>query len=142
MPSKKSVKRTSIQIAVRRTGVAFTALESTEQEAQLVNAIVSALSKYNLNRIRILDRAFAEGGSALVARIEDARNALEDAYYELVGRQLDRNHQQYVDLTAQAKAETRELEKDINTLASIGAIIGRFAQAIDAIGRILIVLGV
>ncbi|MCI0663189.1 MAG: hypothetical protein L0220_19150 [Acidobacteria bacterium] len=141
MPSKKAVKRIATRVTVRRSTIALTTFELNERESQLIDAIVAALSEYNLHRTDILDKAFSDGGSALVMQIEDARNALKDAYYELVRTQLDRNHQQYALITEQAKREAKALEQDIRALRSIGEVIGKFGQIIDTVGRILIVLG-
>ena len=74
-------------------------------------------------------------------RIQKARDALEDAYYELVIWQLDSGHQQYLSLIEQAKSATKVIKKNIASFKTFSEIIQSFGKAADLIRRLLIVLG-
>ena len=111
-------------------------------EKELIAAIVDVLSRFNLNRTTILDLAFKQGGANLVASIQEARDALDDAYYELVRRQLDSGHQQYLSLIKLANSATEEIGKSIASLKRISDVIQSFGKAVDVIGRTLIILGI
>lgn len=110
-------------------------------EDELKEKIVEQLVAINLNRSDLLDKAYSEGGIAKIIEFEDAYDALQDSYYEIVQRRLNQAHHRYEELTQTATTATSAIEQSIQQLESVSSIIGKINTAVSTIGQILIVLG-
>jgi hypothetical protein len=112
------------------------------KEEDIERQLSAAIRAYNNNRAQILLKAFDEGGQPLVQQLEAEYDALRDAYFTLLKKQLDQNNHRYEELTIDLRKEAERLEKDIDRLESTASIMNTIASVINLVGRVLIVLGV
>lgn len=112
----------------------------TPEELQV--QIMNAIAAYNQHRAQILQDALNHGGAPLVEQLEGEYEALRDAYFELIRRQLDRNNHRYDQLTQEAASTASAIEQSVTSLANTTQILNTIAGAVNLIGRILIVLGI
>lgn len=111
-------------------------------EEQLKFTLSQAIGEFNNNRAAILQLANTNGGQVAVHKVEQEYDALRDAYFEILKRQLDKNNYLYDQLTTSANNETEKLRASLNQLNNINDIINLSTTVINLVGRILIVLGV
>jgi hypothetical protein len=111
------------------------------REDELEKCLVNAIEVFNKNRVPILKKAFEEGGDVAVAKLEREYDSLRDAYFEILQRQLDRNHYRYNELKTAVISETRSLEKAITSLEKIENVTKLFEKVISLVGQAVIILG-
>jgi DNA gyrase inhibitor GyrI len=111
-------------------------------EEQLKLALSQAIGEFNINRAAILQLANTSGGQAAIIKVEQEYDALRDAYFEILRRQLDKNNYLYEQLIDVANSETERLRASVNQLNNINDIINLSTAVVNLVGRILIVLGV
>lgn len=111
-------------------------------EEQLKLALSQAIGEFNNNRAAILQLANTSGGQAAIIKVEQEYDALRDAYFEILRRQLDKNNHLYEQLINVANSETERLRASVNQLNNINDIINLATAVVSLVGRILIVLGV
>ncbi|MCA0229176.1 MAG: hypothetical protein LCH91_01850 [Bacteroidetes bacterium] len=111
-------------------------------EQQLKNSLSTTISEFNKRRFQILQKAFQDGGQDEVLKLEEEYDALRDAYFEILKRELDENNHLYAKLLKAANDETENLTQSIKQLNNINDIIKLTTAVINLVGRILIVLGI
>jgi hypothetical protein len=111
-------------------------------EEQLKLALSQAIDEFNNNRDAILQLANTSGGQAAIIKVEQEYDALRDAYFEILRRQLDKNNHLYDQLINVANSETERLRASVNQLNNINDIINLATAVVSLVGQILIVLGV
>lgn len=111
-------------------------------EEQLKLTLSQAIGAFNSNRAAILQLAHTNGGQAAVIKVEQEYDALRDAYFEILRRQLDKNNHLYEQLLIAVNSETEKLKVSVNQLNNINSITTLATTVINLVGRILIVLGV
>jgi len=111
-------------------------------EEQLKLTLSQAIGEFNSNRAAILLLAHTTGGQAAVIKVEQEYDALRDAYFEILRRQLDKNNHLYEQLITAANSETEKLKASINQLNNINDITNLATAVINLVGRSLIVLGI
>jgi len=110
-------------------------------EEELKAALAQTIADFNNNRAQILQAAFSTGGQETVTKIEQEYDALRDAYFELLKRQLDKNNHLYEQLMLAAGTETGRLNTSIGQVSNINSIIDLTTSVVNLLGRIIIVLG-
>jgi len=111
-------------------------------EDQLKSNISEAIAAFNLNRVEILRLAFEEGGNQAVIEVEKEYDALRDAYYELMQKQLDQNNHLFNELITATNNEVDNLKESVNQLSMVNDIINLTSAVVNLIGRVLIVLAI
>ena len=111
-------------------------------QEQLKTALSQAIGEFNNRRAEILEQAFNEGGRPAVTRLVEEYDALRDAYFEILRRELDANNHLYEKVLTAANNEVEKLEESISQLNNINEIINLITSVINLVGRALIVLGV
>jgi hypothetical protein len=111
------------------------------RQAELATAMQAALDTYDSQRATLLERAFAEGGADTVSKLEDEHQALRDALFELMNRQLVANSAQFPNLIADTLAATKAITSSINSLSAIANVLGNITQAINLAGRLVVLFG-
>jgi len=111
-------------------------------EEQLKLTLSQAIGEFNSNRAAILLLAHKAGGQAAVIKVEQEYDALRDAYFEILRRQLDKNNHLYERLITAANSETEKLKASINQLNNINDITNLATAVINLVGRSLTVLGI
>jgi len=111
-------------------------------EEELKARLSKAISEFNNNRYKILKLAYDSGGNSAVQKAEEEYDALRDAYFEILRRQLDKNNHLYEQLIKNANTETNKLTESIQQLENINKIIELTAAVVNLIGRIIITLGI
>lgn len=111
------------------------------REDELKKCLANAIEAFNKNRVPILKKAFEEGGDDAVAQLEREYDSLRDAYFEILQRQLDRNHHRYDELTMAVISEAQSLEKAITSFEEVVNVIKLFGKTISLIGQVVIILG-
>jgi len=111
-------------------------------EEQLKLELSKVIGEYSNNRAAILQLAQTNGGQVAINKVEQEYDALRDAYFEILRRQLDKNNHLYEQLITAANSETEKLRTSVNQLNNINDIINLSTAVINLIGRIVIVLGV
>jgi hypothetical protein len=107
----------------------------------LKSRISNAIAQYASNRPQILKAAFENGGQAQIQLVESEHDALQDAYDELIHRELDDNNSKYEGLLAEAIAETKSLNTDIKGLKDIATIIQDITTVVNIVGRLVMITG-
>ncbi|MEW5677179.1 hypothetical protein ABGT15_12770 [Flavobacterium enshiense] len=110
-------------------------------EVQLKLALSQAIGEFNNHRSEIIDLAYQNGGQTAVKKIENEYDALRDAYFEILKRELDKNNHLYEELVNVANSETERLKASLKQLNNINDIIKLTTSVINMVGRVLIVLG-
>ena len=111
-------------------------------EEQLKKQLSEAIAEFNKHRARILIAAQTSGGQEAVRKVEEEYDALRDAYYELIKRELDQNNHLYEQLISAANSETVKLKETIANLEDINTLINLTTSVFNLVGRIIIVLGI
>lgn len=111
-------------------------------QEQLKITLSQAIGSFNNQRAEILERAFNEGGRPAVTKLVQEYDALRDAYFEILRRELDDNNHLYERLITAAKDETENLKESVRQLDNINDIINLTTSVINLVGRVLIVLGI
>lgn len=111
-------------------------------EEQLKIKLSQAIGDFNNNRTAILKLAFDSGDQKAVVNVEREYDALRNAYFEILRRQLDQNNHLYEELMAAANSETEKLRTSLNQLNNINSIINSATTVVNLVGRILIMLAV
>lgn len=111
-------------------------------EEQLKSNLSLAIGEFSDKRAAILQLAYSEGGQAAVERLEQEYDALRNAYFEILQKQLDRNNHLYEQLTTVANEETGRLRASVGELAHINDIITLLGAVVSLVGRVLVVLAV
>lgn len=111
-------------------------------EEGLKAALSQAIAGFNNKRSEILQAAFSNGGQESVNKIEQEYDALRDAYFELLKRELDKNNHLYERLISAASTETGKLGKSVEQISNINNIIDLTTSVVNLLGRIIIVLGI
>jgi len=110
-------------------------------EQQLKTSLSNAISEFNKVRFQILQKAFQNGGQDVVLKLEEEYDALRDAYFEILKRELNENNHLYATLIKAANDETQKLTQSIKELNNVNDIIRLTTAVINLIGRIVIVAG-
>lgn len=110
-------------------------------EEQLKITISQAIGEFNNKRAAILQLAFNNGGQDAVKKVEQEYDALRDAYFEILRRQLDKNNHLYEQLISAANKETENLRASVAQLNNINSIIDLATSVINLVGRVILVLG-
>jgi hypothetical protein len=105
-------------------------------DGQLKLELSHAIEAFNAKRVAILEKAFAEGGDDAVAILENKYDDLRGAFLDILQRELDRNHARYVELTAEAKTQTEQLQASIDSLDRTASILNGIAGVIGAVAKI------
>lgn len=108
----------------------------------LKKSLAESIAQFNRKRTQLLQAAFNEGGQEAVLKLESEYDALRDAHFEILRSQLDETHHAYEELTDRANLEAQRLSKSIDQLEKINVVIDLATKTINAVGRVLIVLGV
>lgn len=139
-----AARRTRRTTTLRTRGAAPMLTESmaVTKEEELKAELDGAIRAFNRRRSELLQKALAEGGDAAVAQLEAQHDALRDAFFDLLKRQLDRNNERFAELTTAASSEAEKLRKAIDSLARIASVLNLFASVIGLVGRVVTVLGV
>jgi hypothetical protein len=106
-----------------------------------LESIDASLVKYESRRADILEKAFQEEGSAKVKELENEYQALQDAYYELLNRQLAANSAKFPDLMKQTVDATKEINASVDSLNNVAKILNSMTKTVNLIGRVLILFG-
>ena len=77
-----------------------------------------------------------------VAKLEEQHDALRNAFFDLLKRELDKNNDRFAELTGAASSEAENLKNAIDSIARIASILRLFASVIGLVGRVVAVLGV
>lgn len=102
----------------------------------------AAILGYNMNRVKLVQDAQRDGGSAAVARLEDEFSALCKADLALATAQLNESHRQYEALMSEAVACGAQLKRAIIGLETFTTVLDAMAQTVTIIGRVLLMLAV
>lgn len=138
-PKKNTPKKSTLR-ADAVVSLASVSPDALEQE--LLDSLNKSIESFNRNRVAILKKAFDEEGDDAVNKLEQEHDALRDAYFEVLKRQLDQNNHRYEELMKEATSEAKEIEKAIDRLERVSQILNAMAQTVSIVGRALIVLGV
>jgi len=111
-------------------------------DEQLKVKLAKSIESFNKQRVDILRRAFDQGGDPEVEQLLEEQDALRDAYFEILQRQLDSNNARYVELVGKADKATQNLQNSIDTFDRVNAIIDKISSVVTAVGKALIVLGI
>jgi hypothetical protein len=106
-----------------------------------LESIDASLVKYETRRAAILEKAFQEGGGDKVKELEDEYQALQDAYFELLNRQLAANSAKFPDLMKQAVDATKQINASVDSLNNVTSILSSITKTVNLIGRVLILFG-
>jgi hypothetical protein len=113
----------------------------SDPKQDIVDCLTDTLRQYSLRQHDILQKAFEEGGTALVLQVLDEVRDLEGARFDLIQRKLDTNAANFSKLADAAKAEAKALETDIEKLESVAKVLGTITNLVNLIGRILVRFG-
>ena len=113
-----------------------------EKKVATLDELTQALQSYETNRVELLDRAFKEGGSAPVTALEDEYQALQNAYYDLLNRDLITNSAKYPSLMDETIAATKAIQKSIDSLEKISNVLSAMAKTVSLVGRVLVLFGI
>jgi hypothetical protein len=111
------------------------------RQAELAAEMQRALDTYDAQRATLLERAFEQGGADAVSKLEDEHQALRDALFELIKRQLVANSAQFPNLIADTLAATKAITTSINGLAATANVLGNITKAINLVGRLVVLFG-
>ena len=100
-----------------------------------------ALDTYDTQRATLLEKAFEEGGADAVSKLEDEHQALRDALFELMRRQLVANNAQFPNLMADTINATKAITSSINSLAAVANVLGSITQTTNLVGRLVVLFG-
>ena len=109
-------------------------------EEKLKAALNQAITDFNNSRSKILKLAFNEGGQEAVTNLENQYDALRNAYFDLLKKQLDKNNDQYEKLVVSTREEAEKLTVSIQKLNQINDIIQLVTSVFDLAETILKVL--
>jgi hypothetical protein len=115
---------------------------AVDADSPLKVKLAKAIGAFNEKRVTILKKAFDEGGDDEVDEVLKEFDALRDAYFEILQRELDANNPRYTELTSAAKDQADQLGASIDALEKAAAILNGINGVISAVGKMLIVLGV
>ena len=113
----------------------------SDPKQDIVDEMTEALRRFSLQQRKLLEKAFEEGGTDRVIEVLDEVRDMEAARFDLIQRRLDTNAAKFSKLAEDAKAETKELQKEIAKLESVAKILGTISRLVDLVGRILIRFG-
>lgn len=111
-------------------------------EEELKAALKQAINLYYSNQSELLKQAFASGGNAAVEKMSREQDALRDAYFDLLKKQLDKHNPQYDSLISQTGVEAEKLQSSLTELNNIGEVIRLLSSVVQLVGNLIIVLGV
>lgn len=111
------------------------------RQAALTAEMQRALDTYDAQRATLLEKAFEEGGADAVSKLEDEHQALRDALFELLKRQLVANSAQFPTLIDDTLTATKAITSSINSLSSAAKVLGNITQAINLAGRLVVLFG-
>ncbi|MEO8532375.1 MAG: hypothetical protein ABI441_01425 [Flavobacterium sp.] len=111
-------------------------------QEELKKSLSEAISEFNNKRTQLLQAAFQEGGEPALDKLVEEYDALRDAYFEILKRELDKNNPRYIQLTTATKAEADNLAKSLKKINNVNEIIDLTTSVINLVGRVLIVLGI
>jgi hypothetical protein len=111
------------------------------RQAALAKEMQTALDSYDIQRAALLDRAFKEGGADAVLKLEDEHQALRDALFELMSRQLLANSAKFPSLLDDTIAAAKAITSSIDKLTSIAKVLGNITQVVNLVGRLVVLFG-
>lgn len=109
-------------------------------QEELKKSLSEAITQFNNRRTQLLQDAFTEGGEPALDKLVEEYDALRDAYFEILKRELDQNNPRYTQLTTATKAEADNLAKSLKKLNNVNEILALTTSVINLVGRVLIVL--
>lgn len=111
------------------------------RQAALATEMQKALDTYDAQRATLLEKAFEEGGASAVSKLEDEHQALRDALFELMKRQLVANSAQFPSLMDDTINATKAITSSINSLSTTAKVLGNITQTINLVGRLVVLFG-
>jgi hypothetical protein len=105
-------------------------------EEQLKQALSEAINGFNNKRAAILQLANTNGGQDAITNAEEQFDALRNAYFQILQKQLDNNNADYQQLITAANTETDKLNNSITQLNNINDIIELTTAVASLVGRI------
>jgi uncharacterized phage infection (PIP) family protein YhgE len=115
--------------------------QTSPTKTSTLESIDAALVKYESSRAAILEKAFKEGGAAKVTQLEDEYQALQDAYFELLNRNLAANSAKFPDLLKQTIDATKQINSSIDSLNSVTSVLNSITKTVNLVGRIILLFG-
>jgi hypothetical protein len=100
--------------------------------------LTRAIDSFETKKASILEKAFQEGGAALVVELVNEVEALKDARFELLRANLDKNNAAFSALVERFKDETEALGDSIKRLQTIAKVLEGIANVVNLIARLIV----